>query len=368
MEFEKKFNRLNQYLKNMQTKINKLLTVCLILINSILSVENIIAQETALSKLIDRVDELKKISNDKQLQIRNLTTSVDVLTTKNKNLSRNNASLRKEIEQKTIKILELNGQLSDLSFEYDKLIIEMNRLIDSNKEYMSILDKIRVEKESLSDSLAMLDKNLQTLSMSLREKQFEAELLNAKNKALERRIDELVNYKAKVISSEIFGSFPYAGGLSLTYGKISKGGNLMYGMKSGITLYQERSGENISTTYGSRLLSIGGILKFALDKKNKLGFSYVSTEFSEDKPYKWFGLIEGNIGIPIFNKNIPTNYNRPGFGGLVGVGTIFDYNENVKPYLMLGLRLQELSRKSEDITQQDFLIGFNISAGVYFDK
>ena len=352
----------------MKIKVKTLVKIYSTLLISILSIEVIDAQETALNKLIDRVEELKKISNDKQTQIKSLTTSLDILTIKNKNLSKKNTSLKKEVEQRTIKIFELNGQLSDLSFEYEKLILEMDRLTNSNKEYASIIEKIKTEKGSLIDSITIMDKNLQKLSMSLKDKQFEAELLNAKNKALERRIDELVNYKAKIISAEIFGSFPYAGGLSLTLGKISKGGNLIYGLRSGITQYKERSGENVSTTYGARLISIGGILKFALDRKNKLGFSYLSTEFSEERPYKWFGIIEGNIGIPIFNKSISTNYNRPGFGGLVGVGTIFDYNENVKPYLLCGIRLQELSRQLGDVTEQDFLIGFNISAGVYFDK
>ena len=227
---------------------------------------------------------------------------------------------------------------------------------------------MKLNKNSLSDSISVLNKNTRDLSQSLKEKKFEAELLKANSKALEKRIDELVNYKQKIVSAEIFGSFPYAGGMSLTIGRITKGGNLIYGMRSGITLYKERSGFNIQTTHGARVISVGGILKFALDRKNKLGFSYVSTELSEEKPYKWFGLIEGNVGIPILNNNVQSNYNRPGFGSLVGVGTIFDFNENVKPYLMLGVRLQELSRRSENSVEQDFLTSFNISAGVYFDK
>lgn len=321
------------------------------------------SQESALSRLVNRVNDLKKISEDKQAQINALNVEIFTLTQNNANLSRQNKELRKLVTAKTQEIFELTGELSDITFEYQKLIVEIERLGEENEDFKAVVADIQNEKTVLQDSLASVMKLSDRLTLSLREKKYQAELLDAKNKALEDRIEVLVNYTSEVLGFEVFGNFNHSAGFTVMYGKISKGGNILYGAKTGFVIYPTGY-NNVSR---SSTVPIGLVLKVALDRRNKLGFSYVSICAPEERirGFKWFGSLEANVAIPVGGSS-DSRYNRPGLGALVGVGAIFDFNENVKPYLIAGIRFQELSKKDPTYTRQDFMVGFNLGAGVYF--
>jgi len=324
------------------------------------------AQQTALSKLIDRVQELKKISADKQTQISNLNLTIKNLVSNNNITRQENKELRREMQKKTELLYVINGQLSDLTFEYEKLILEMTRLGIESEENKSLISDLKTEKDILSDRLASAGRDIEVLTNFMKDKNLQADILIAKNEALENRIDELVNYIQSVVIVEMYGNFPYAGGFNLIYGKLLKGGNMLVGVNTGLAIYEPRNGIDIKSTLGAKIVPIGVVVRFALNRKRKLGFSYVSLETPRDEKVKLFGSIEAGYSFSIGSKSINEYYNRGGFNGLAGLGAIIDINENVKPYLMTGIKFQELSKKTSTYFNQELLVGFYLAAGVYF--
>lgn len=322
---------------------------------------NTYAQDSSLDKLIKRVKELRVISDDRKDRIDELELIVYQLTQQMNTHIGDKSKLKKTIREKTQAILILRGQLSDLTYEYEKMTDELKRLGIDNDELRNVISDIEDQRKILIDSLASTNDKIVMITTELKKNKMDAEILSAKNNALEQRIDELVNYSANVTIIEANTNLPYSGYyFSATFGKITKGGNLLYGVGLGYAFYS-------NTDYGlsARGIPISAVFKVALDRKSKLGFSTTYLCGNDPVNAKFFGSVEFSYLLSLTPENAST-YNKGGFSILLGVGRIFDTNENVKPYLIAGFRAQQLIRKTDTFVDDVVRTGLHFGAGFYF--
>jgi len=322
-----------------------------------------ISQESQYNKVVERIYELRKISDEKQIKISELNNDIRRLSKKNATQRRKIEELQNSVKNKMSSILVLQSQMNDLTYEYEKLQVDIEKLGKQEKVFKSLIDTLTQAKVKLKADLMESNRNNDSLSVLLKTANLTNQLLLADKLALQKRIDELVNFKQRISFVELKGSAPTGYQINYTHGRLikGKGGNMVVGPSSGISHYS--SDDDSLDTYLVPLSIVG---KISIGKE-KLGFRYIDPEDKIIDQSTAFFSLEVGYSICIFDSD-ESLYNRGGHFAHINFGGIFNRNENANVLGQIGLGFQSIGykRKNPDRKGRRDFWGFNIGVGIVF--
>ena len=297
--------------------------------------------QSALDKLVDRVYELQQLSEDQQVQIQLLEQEVVSLSSRNYGNRKENQQLRKTIQSKTQKIYELRGALSDLQFEYDKLLLELDRLAKENELFEDAKIQLMQEKEKLLKDLEIMNKTVDKLEQNLDRANLRNEKLEAQNEALNERINLILNEMKSIWFVEIEGLVPHGYRFSISKGNLIRGNNMYAGLKLG---YANVRDDNFGVElFDVSVIPISLEIKIAMNKR-RLGFEYIGLEESPFDHYKMFLSFAAGWS-PALNADPTSDYNQGGINVSCDMGYILNVTENANGYAFVGIFVQALRNK-----------------------
>lgn len=313
--------------------MNKLILLILFIL---LPITQIRSQSSSLNKLTDRIIELNQVSKDKQSLIDQLAIEINNLTLNSAAYNKENKKLRETIQNKTEELIILRRELNDIIIEFDQLKEDVVALSALNNEYKEIIEDLNENRQKLTDRISQADKEINGLYQLLTQKEYENELLIASEKALSKRIDDIINANRTIAFLEISATAPDGFDFSAAAGRLLNGYNIYLGAKIGYAKFTQSFNSNLDIS----LLPISLEAKISIGK-TRLNFEYVDlneTFYSKRKFYLAF-----RIGYsPRLNSGPSSfiNIGGPHFG--TAVCMILNSNESANLYIISGIDLNIL--------------------------
>ncbi|MEZ4941928.1 MAG: hypothetical protein R3D58_13700 [Saprospiraceae bacterium] len=308
--------------------------------------------ESTLVKIKERLYELKKIRDDKLQEIDRLEATVLSVSSQNYRLRKEKEDQRRTIQAKTEEIHRLRSELNDILIEYSRIEINLEQVKHENDGLREVIKQLQDDKRILNDQLEVANSKIVALTDSLTRLHYENESLVAEYKALEKRIDAILNEKKSVnfveISLNMFNSVDF----SFQKGILIKGSNMYLGGRVGYAYIKSKT----DTGFPVALSLIPATLQVGVAVKRKLGFEYVGMNEKIWDNYKLFFMLEGGWSQHI-GKGVGSYYDRGGLLLSGGSGIILNVNENANAYGKAKINLQSVRNKESGNTRLIFSIG-----------
>ncbi|MEO0469446.1 MAG: hypothetical protein AAF206_07500 [Bacteroidota bacterium] len=318
-------------------------------------------KNTPFTKLYQRYEKMKSLSEQKQADIISLKRQLEELGKREITDRKSKERLEEAIQGKTAEIFILRSQLSDLMFEYNQLLKEVKLLSDKSERAEQIVFELEQGKVKLTQDIKKMNLKVQSLTDSLTQANRSNELLIAKNRALAKRVDELLNVKRSIAFAEVAGQAPYGYKVSVSFGKLTKGNTLYVGGQMGIAGLKSRL-DSLDVT----MVPFSAQVRVPITRR-KFNFQYLDPDESPFDNVKFFFSVEAGYTLLISRRNIGfSKYNQGGLNFSVGVGGILSATDNANLFAIIAWNNQQLTKKTLGSFESRVFSTFNVGLGANF--
>lgn len=342
---------------------NKKLTPVILLI---FSLSFSYAQEkSGLVRLSKEIDRLEMDARNKRALIYELQREIRALAFRNKEYRLNNVKLQDIIKAKTNEILVLRGEVNDILFDYEKLINEFKSLKLNNEGNKKEIEYLQQLKENLANSLDSANLEIVILNDSLSNLGYEKTILEARNKALNDRIEDLLELRVSLIFAEFNFLMFHSFDTSVSVGMLTKGKTLYLGLRGGFKSHNRYEISELRPKEQIDLIPVTLQLRFPLSRRN-FAHKYIDPFKPASKDIKYFGSLDFGYSKELVSAET-SYFNRGGIVFIGGVGGIFNFFEFTNAYLTTGFELQVLKRKDsqnallDKSTKFAWKVGFGVA-------
>lgn len=318
--------------------------------------------ESSLNKLSKELERLEAIKNDKQQRIIEITNDLQIVSRQNYQQAKEIRKQKTTIENLTEELLILNGEISNIKADYNRLIEEINLLQIQSEESDLMIEKLQNANAELTAQLNQSYMEIGQLTDELKEKGFENEILQAKNDALESMIESLLELRKHIFFLETnFGS-PNMFDFTLSYNLLKGKNSLAIGGFVSYKRYSFTLSRSLNQSYDLNALTIGGSFRATVIGGN-FGYTYIDPRKSILENMKILGYFNFGYSIPLQSSS-ESSFNRSNINVSAGSSAIINIPNLATFYFNLGAESQEFRNSEND--RNDLGYFFKMGIGVLF--
>ena len=318
-----------------------------------------------LLKLAKEIEILQKISEEKQGKIDVLRINLSEEMSKNYSISKELERQKKTIQAKTAEILSLTGELRDISNKYQQLMWEMETLASESEQKSAIIEQLEKAQEELTSSLEKNQLETRELERALEKSRLKNELLVAKNKILENRINEITNAERYRVFAQISSINPNGYSANFTVGRMTRGNTLFLGMDLGYKSFSIDNNAGSNFQLEMELIPVSFKLRFPIADRS-LGFGFVDPTIHFLDNLKLFAGIDLGWSAVVSSSAL-SDFNQGGPVAGFEIGAILHLFEMTNVMVFIGGEGQRVRLNREQANEvQKIYGGFRMGLGVTF--